>query len=185
MQEQLKGQLEAMRAELTQLEADLSSRDDEAAKLSRTLADARAKLGGSGGPDAPAPLSHVPGSIRVKLGEARHTMSEGCLQAVLRHRGLFEAGHRVDFILPLCLSLPRGQKNFFLLPEQYNFGGHVTWVWHGRHGLGAVGWRWPRATWSPKRQDRVAIPFGQASDLAADACQQQQEQSGRRQQALL
>ena len=65
-QDELKWQLEAMRGELTQLEADLSSKNTEAAKLSRALADARANLGGSD--SAAASHSSVPGSIQVKLG---------------------------------------------------------------------------------------------------------------------
>ncbi|CAL8471677.1 g11219 [Coccomyxa elongata] len=77
--DELKSQLEAMRGELTQLEADLSSRDTEAARLSAALADARAKLGGSetraklGGaesaPGGPGGVSsgRIPGSIQVKL----------------------------------------------------------------------------------------------------------------------
>ena len=65
-QDELRWQLEAMRGELTQLEADLSSKNTEAAKLSRALADARANLGGSD--SAAASHSRVPGSIQVKLG---------------------------------------------------------------------------------------------------------------------
>ncbi len=70
-----------MRGELTQLEADLSSRDTEAARLSAALADARAKLGGpetraklGGAESAPGgrggvSSGRIPGSIQVKLGE--------------------------------------------------------------------------------------------------------------------
>ena len=73
IQDELKSQLEAMRGELTQLEADLSSRDTEAAKLSASLADARTKLGSAeSAPGGPGGVSsgRIPGSIQVKLGES-------------------------------------------------------------------------------------------------------------------
>ena len=61
-----------MRDELTQLETDLSSRDTEAADLSRKLAHARTKLGD---PTAAPPANghaqaSVPGGMRARLGKS-------------------------------------------------------------------------------------------------------------------
>ena len=70
VKEDLQQQLQSMQDELTQLEADLSSRDREAADLSRKLAHARAKLGD---PAAAPPANgvaqaSVPGAMRARLG---------------------------------------------------------------------------------------------------------------------
>ena len=71
VKEDLQQQLQSMQGELTQLEADLSSRDAEAADLSRKLAHARAKLGD---PAAAPPANgtaqaSVPGAMRARLGK--------------------------------------------------------------------------------------------------------------------
>jgi septal ring factor EnvC (AmiA/AmiB activator) len=70
VQEDLQQQLGAMRRELSELEQDLTSRDREAAELSRALAEARAKLGNPASPPHSNGSAHgpVPGSIRVKFG---------------------------------------------------------------------------------------------------------------------
>ena len=71
VQEDLQEQLQIMRDELTQLEVDLSSRDTEAADLSRKLAHARIKLGD---PTAVPPANgharpSLPGGMRARLGK--------------------------------------------------------------------------------------------------------------------
>ena len=71
VKENLQQQLQGMQGELTQLEADLSSRDIEAADLSRKLAHARAKLSN---PAAAPPANgtaqaSVPGAMRARLGK--------------------------------------------------------------------------------------------------------------------
>lgn len=77
VQEDLQEQLQSMRDELTQLEADLSSRDTEAADLSRKLAHARTKLGD---PTAAPPANgHArasqPAGMRARLGKYALLMS--------------------------------------------------------------------------------------------------------------
>ena len=78
LQDDLQQQLQSMRDEMSQLEADLSTRDMEAANLSRKLAHARAKLGD---PDAAPPANgigqtSVPGAMHARLGEhALHSSS--------------------------------------------------------------------------------------------------------------
>ncbi len=72
VQEDLQEQLQTMRDELTQLEVDLSSRDTEAADLSRKLAHARTKLGD---PTAVPPANghargSLPGEMRARLGKS-------------------------------------------------------------------------------------------------------------------
>lgn len=72
LQEDLQQQLQGMRSELAQLEGDLSSRDMEAADLSRKLAHARVKLGD---PTAAPPANGtaqaaVPGAMRARLGSS-------------------------------------------------------------------------------------------------------------------
>ena len=72
VQEDLQEQLQTMRDELTQLEVDLSSRDTEAADLSRKLAHARTKLGD---PAAVPPANGhaqatLPGGMRARLGKS-------------------------------------------------------------------------------------------------------------------
>ena len=69
-QEDVQQQLQSMRDELTQLEADLSSRDTEAAELSRKLAHARTKLGdpAAAPPANGSGVASVPGALRARLG---------------------------------------------------------------------------------------------------------------------
>ena len=71
-QDDLQQQLQSMQDELTQLETDLSSRDTEAAELSRKLAHARTRLGD---PDAAPPANgtaraSVAGEMRARLGKS-------------------------------------------------------------------------------------------------------------------
>ena len=126
-QDDLQQQLQSMQDELTQLETDLSSRDTEAAELSRKLAHARTRLGD---PTAAPPANgtartSVPGETRARLGKCvlqmiilcgDHTTGTPSMlcQYVQSHRmHLFAVAEQLGELK--CLSSPT-------LPSSCSFG---------------------------------------------------------------